>query len=150
MAPLCNVQSTFLDFGSVNYSSSANRTIGIQNAGGGTLSGSITGAGVDFHFLDSPSFSLSAGQWAYIAFHFTPSSGGAQACTLQISPGGCSPIVCRGTGVLTYNADGAVSEACPVFKVVGSALFGLAPGGTQVRCARFTPRGRGRSPAPCP
>ncbi|MCC6348306.1 MAG: choice-of-anchor D domain-containing protein [Candidatus Eisenbacteria bacterium] len=175
-APVCNVQSTLLDFGSVNYSSSANRTISIQNAGGGTLSGAITGAGVDFHFLDPPSFSLSAGQWAYITLQFTPSSGGAQACTLKVSPGGCSPIVCRGTGVLTYggdcqvrvisapldfgqvsvgssadlpftlknydttyNADGAVSEACPEFEVVGSALFGLAPGGTQVRYARFTP-----------
>lgn len=175
--PVCSVQTTLLDFGSVNYSSPALQTIAIQNAGGGTLTGSLSGAGVDFHFLDSPSFSLGAGQGASITLAFIPSSGGAQACTLQVSPGGCAPIVCRGTGTLpiggdcavtrvagppldfgqvsvgssadlpftlknfdtTYSADGAVVEVCPDFEVVGSALFGLAPGGTQVRYARFAP-----------
>lgn len=175
-APVCNVQTTLLDFGTLDYGTTAIRTIAIQNSGGGTLSGSVSGAGVDFHFLDPTSFNLTAGQWANINLQFSPSSGGAQACTLQVAPAGCAPIVCRGSGNLpvsgdcqvratsaalnfgqvslgssadlpftlknfdtTYNADGAVTEVCPDFEVVGSALFGLAPGGSQIRYARFTP-----------
>ena len=186
-APVCNVQTTLLDFGSVTYSSSATRIVAIQNAGSGTLNGSLFGAGVDFTFLDSPSFSLGAGQWANITLQFVPSSGGAEACTLQVSPAGCVPIVCRGTGVLpvsgdcqarvtsaaidfgqvsigssadlpftlknfdtSYNANGAVTEVCPDFEVVGSALFGLAPGGSQTRYARFTPTRPGRQSCAMP
>jgi hypothetical protein len=38
----------------------------------------------------------------------------------------------------TYNADGVIAEACPEFEVA-TALFGLPPGGSQIRYARFTP-----------
>ncbi len=116
--PVCFVQTTSLDFGTLNYGGTARRTIAIQNTGGGTLTGSIAGATVDFRLLDPPTFSLGAGQWANIEVQFSPSKGGTQACTLAVDPPGCAPIVCRGYGNL------AVHDHCSISATSGIVDFG--------------------------
>jgi hypothetical protein len=113
--PVCLVQTTSLDFGTLDYGSTAVHRLAIQNAGGGTLDGSIAGASVDFTVLDPLTFSLGAGQWANIAVQFSPSSGGAQVCTLTVDPPGCASISCRGYGNLsTYNHCSVRVTSAPV------------------------------------
>jgi hypothetical protein len=116
--PVCYVQTTSLDFGTLDYGVTANRQIAIQNAGGGTLTGSLSGAAVDFRFLDPPTFSLGAGEWANIALQFSPSRSGVQVCTLTVDPPGCAPIICRGEGNLP------VYNHCSVAVTSGVVEFG--------------------------
>lgn len=127
--PVCFVQTATLDFGTLDYGVTAYRTIAIQNTGGGTLKGSISGATVDFSFLDDPTFSLGAGQWANINLQFSPSSGGAQACTLRVDPPGCSSIVCRGVGSLPTSGD------CQVRVTSAAVDFGEVSIGTTAERA---------------
>ena len=106
--PLCYVSPTSINFGNVDYGSSPvgiSPYVTFRNDGGGTLSGSISEFSTDFSIKDlngvsSPSFSLGPNQQTTLIAGFTPTSGGAKACTLRVDPPSCSPVVLSGFGLL--------------------------------------------------
>lgn len=111
-APLCYVSPTSINFGAVDYGSSPvgiSPFITIRNDGGGTLSGSISQFSTDFSIKDingvsSPTFSLGPNQQASFVAGFTPTSGGAEACTLHIDPPSCTPVILSGYGNLPVSS----------------------------------------------
>jgi hypothetical protein len=101
--PACAVSAQLVDFGNVDYGASQDRSFTIQNVGGGTLSGTVSGTTGNFSLVSQPAFGLGPSQSATMTVRFTPAYGGAQACTLSLGPTGCSAVICRANGILpTY------------------------------------------------
>ena len=125
--PVCAITPTMVEFGSSAIGSTSDRSFDVANTGGGTLTGTITGASGDFVLLDT-SFSLPAGERASMRMKFTPSTTGAEACTLSVGSAGCSPVVCRGSGFLDTH------DYCSVAVTSGTVDFGeVSVGHTATR-----------------
>src|ERR1041385_739993 len=150
--PVCTEIGGPLAFGSVPVGSSAQRSFDLGNSGGGTLSGTVTGASADFTVLN-PNFSLAAGAHGPITVQFNPSSTSAAPCTLSVGSAGCAPVICNGTGFLQTH------DFCSVAVTSGPVDFGevsvghtaertvtlknfstayLAEGGVTENCPDFT------------
>lgn len=119
--PLCSVNPTSLDFGTVPIGTFADTTVTITNIGGGTLSGSVVARCSNYAVIDgSGSFSLGAGQSRVVTIRFTPSVEPISGCTVSLGAAGCSSISCIGAG-----------EAHPICELNPASLdFGVVPIGT--------------------
>jgi hypothetical protein len=98
LGPACVLDPPALAFGAVLVGTSVDSTFTITNTGGGTLSGSVTGTCAVFIVVSgSGRFDLTTGQTQEVTVRFFPTLPGPAQCTLTFT-GGCSPIVCTGTG----------------------------------------------------
>jgi len=95
--PLCSVSTSDLSFGTVAVGQNATRTFTITNAGGGTLSGSVSETCSDFSIVGSATYALGAGQVATFTVRFEPQSAGDQSCTIATGST-CGAVTARGTG----------------------------------------------------
>ena len=95
--PLCSVSVDSLSFGTVTVGETATRTFTITNAGGGTLTGSVSESCSNFSIVGTSSYSLGAGQIATFTVRFAPLVAGSQTCTIATGSS-CDPVTARGTG----------------------------------------------------
>src|ERR1041385_1209635 len=117
VTPVCTEIGGPLAFGSVPVGSSATLSFDLGNTGGGTLTGTVTGASADFAVLN-PNFSIAAGDNGPIAVQFNPTSTSAAPCTLRVGSAGCAPVVCTGSGFLETH------DFCSVAATSGPVDFG--------------------------
>jgi hypothetical protein len=168
--PVCSINPASIDFGSIETGSlSASKTFSLTNAGGGTLTGTISESCPDFELVSGGgAYSLTAGQSRGVAARFHPLTAGNKSCTVST---GCSQGVTL-TGVASsqpctldpaslnfgsvtvgQNADltftlrntgsgtlsGTLTESCPAFAIVGSPAYTLAAGQSVTFTVRFSP-----------
>ena len=86
-SPTIGVAPDSLDFGTVNANVPVDRTFGVQNAGGGTLTGNASTT-APFTILSGGSYSLSAGQSQTVSVRFIPTSAGTFSGSVSFSGGG--------------------------------------------------------------
>jgi hypothetical protein len=98
-APLCMVNPSTLDFGYLEVGSSADRTFTIQNAGGGTISGTVSSPCADFSIVGQAAFSLGASEVDTFTVRFSPTQPGAGACAIETGSGTCGDVNAAGAGV---------------------------------------------------
>ncbi|MBI5836189.1 MAG: choice-of-anchor D domain-containing protein [Candidatus Eisenbacteria bacterium] len=119
LAPVCQVSTATLNFGSVTVGQTADRTFTITNTGGGTLTGTVATSGCSgFSVVGDATYSLGAGLNKIFTIRFAPTSAGkpvepqflkqlrrwigrpqgsgVQSCTVTT---GCSSVSATGTGV---------------------------------------------------
>ncbi|TFG40026.1 MAG: hypothetical protein E4H48_08185, partial [Syntrophobacterales bacterium] len=70
--PVCSVNPTNLDFGSVRVGYGSDLTFSIANTGGGTLAGTLSDTSAAFILLGVTSYSPTAGQSADFTVRFAP------------------------------------------------------------------------------
>jgi hypothetical protein len=94
--PVCQVNPTALDFGTVAIGQYADRTFTITNTGGGTLTGSVTES-CNYYSLVSGggSYSLTGGQSVTVTVRFQPTIGGTLTCSI-VTGGTCTNVSCTG------------------------------------------------------
>ena len=100
-SPVCSVsQTTPLSFGSITVGqSSSTQSFSITNAGGGTLSGSVTESCLDFEITSGGgSYNLATGQSVTVQVRFAPQSVGAKTCTIDTGTPCSVDVSCTGTG----------------------------------------------------
>ena len=95
-SPVCAVEPTSLDFGTVPMGHSGSEVFRITNEGCGTLSGTVTETCPEFS-VDSPSYSLAPGEFKEFTVTYTPVDVGPDNCTLSTGTG-CSPVECTAVG----------------------------------------------------
>jgi hypothetical protein len=103
-APVCLVDSTSLDFGTVSIGDSLDLTFSISNTGGGTLSGTVSETCDDYYLVGDVSYSLTSGQSKDFTVRFKPSSAGVINCTIETGDDACADVNCTGTGQGNYPA----------------------------------------------
>jgi len=95
--PECSISQTSLNFGTVQVSSSSNRTFTITNDGGGTLSGSVSESCSHYSIVSGGGpYNLGAGQSRSVTVRFSPSSSGTKTCTISTGSA-CASV--SGTGI---------------------------------------------------
>jgi hypothetical protein len=97
--PVCSLSAQSLDFGSVAVDGSRDLTFTITNTGGGTLTGTVSGACANFSIVGEAGYSLGAGDVATVTARFAPVAAGARACTLDTGTSHCPDLACAGAGV---------------------------------------------------
>ena len=95
--PSISVSPSSLDFGGVNVGASANRTITVQNVGGGVLTGNAT-TNDPFVIVSGGSYSLSAGQSQTVTVRFSPASAGIFEGNVSFSGGDGTSATLTGIG----------------------------------------------------
>ena len=101
-APLISVSPSSLDFGGVNVGGSSNRTITVQNIGGGVLTGNATTT-VPFAIVSGGSYSLSAGQSQTVTIRFSPTSAETFLGNVNLTGGEDTSLAVSGAGVIPPN-----------------------------------------------
>lgn len=97
--PICAIDITTLDFGTVLLGSSADRTFQISNTGGGTLSGTITESCETYSLVSGGgAFSLANGASRSVTVRFTPTSETQYTCAVAFGTAWCVDVQCFGTG----------------------------------------------------
>lgn len=99
--PACALSTPAIDFGTLPVGQFADSSFTITNTGGGTVSGTITGACGDFSIVSGADYSLGAGQSQTVVVRFAPTASGSAACTLETGSAACSDLQATGTGALT-------------------------------------------------
>jgi hypothetical protein len=147
--PSLSVAPTSLDFGRVTVGSTADKTIVVQNTGGGKLIGSASVA-PPFSIVSGGSFTLSLGAKQNVVVRFTPTSGVFAANVTFTSNAGDASVSVTGTGAaVDAVAPNSIDLAAPPasFTVSGNGFadlgFGLpvmnfARNGTVIAQARAT------------
>jgi formylglycine-generating enzyme required for sulfatase activity len=107
MAPVCQVDPTNIDFGTVGVGSQSDHTFTVTNTGGGTLTGTVSEACDHYSIVSgSGAFSLTASQSVTVTVRFAPTSAGTKTCTIQTGTS-CATVACTGVG--------QVGPACQVY-----------------------------------
>ena len=86
------------NFGTVTIGASSNLTFTVQNAGGGTLSGSASVA-APFGVVAGGTYSLTNAQSQIVTVGYTPTVAGANLQTVTFSGGGGAAVALSGTAV---------------------------------------------------
>jgi hypothetical protein len=132
-APVCSLDTSYLDFGTLAVGDSAERTFHVSNSGAGTLSGAVSCTNPAFHIVGTPSYNLQAGQSAAVTVRLVPVVEVDQAANLALSTSGCSVVSAFGHVEHTRDAFISVDASGPSVlvqsnigqvKVVGSAVQG--------------------------
>jgi hypothetical protein len=147
--PSLSVTPTSLDFGRVTVGSTADKTIVVQNTGGGKLIGSASVA-PPFSIVSGGSFTLSLGATQNVVVRFTPTSGVFAANVSLTSNAGDGSVAVTGTGAaVDAMAPNSIDLAAPPasFTVSGNGFADLGFGlpvvnfvrnGTVIAQARAT------------
>jgi hypothetical protein len=94
--PVCWVDPTTLDFGTVPAGVIRDTTFTIENIGGGTLSGNVSESCTDFSLEGPTSYSLGTGQSKEFTVRFEPVAAGSTYCMIETGEAGCSDVYCTG------------------------------------------------------
>lgn len=98
-APSCEITPSALAFGAVPVGGSSDRSFTIKNAGGGTLSGSVSAACANFSILSgSGDYSLAGNQSVVVTVRFSPTASGSQNCVIETGAAACADVSASGTG----------------------------------------------------
>jgi len=89
-----------LAFGEVEVGDRADLAFTLENAGGGTLAGSVSEECAEFSLVGEAAYSLAGGDSATFTVRFSPISEGAKACAVETGAADSSEVVCTGAGVL--------------------------------------------------
>lgn len=95
----CRLSSVALAFGTVGLGDRADATFTLTNVGRATLAGTVTASCPDFSIAGQAAYALAPGQNQTFIVRFTPTTAGAESCTVAVGTG-CGLVVCRGTGVV--------------------------------------------------
>jgi hypothetical protein len=85
--PVIQVSPTSLYYGSALTNTSATNSIVVQNAGGGTLAGSVS-VSTPFYLVGSGAYSLGSNQSQTISIRYTPTAAGDYSRTATFTGGG--------------------------------------------------------------
>ena len=148
--PVLSVNPGSLDFGNVTVGSSADRTLVVQNTGGGILTGSVT-TNPPFSIVSGGSFNRGPNSTQNVVVRFRPTAPGAFAANVSFtSNGGAVSVAVTGVGAgVSAIAPNSVDLASPPasFTITGNGFvnlgFGLpvinfTRGGTLIAQARTT------------
>ncbi|MFC1799521.1 choice-of-anchor D domain-containing protein [Candidatus Eisenbacteria bacterium] len=129
--PSCLVSPEVLDFGVVNFGSSADLPFTVRNTGSVVLEGDISSPCSDFEVIagDGP-YSLEPGDTLDVQVRFSPSVAGSSTCDIDTG------LLCAS---VSCTAEGDPSPICSVSP--GRLLFGALVGETSVRNFRITNTG---------
>jgi hypothetical protein len=132
--PVCVVDPTSLDFGTVTVGDSLDKTFNISNTGGGTLSGTVSETCDDYTLVGDVSYSLGSGQSKDFTVRFEPLSGGVKDCTIETGSGACVDVSCTGMGMppgLVFVYLDIKPRSCPNAFSTKSRLLPVAILGTE-------------------
>jgi hypothetical protein len=149
--PVCTLNPTSLDFGTVPVSTSLDRSFTITNTGGSKLSGSVAADCPDFEVIaGGGAYSLSTGESVTVTVRFTPLSAQSLSCPVTLgSPGnsGCLDLPCHGIGLgpvcslsatsLHFGVIEAGQRTTQTFTIT-NAGGGLLAGTVILTCPNFT------------
>jgi len=98
-APVLEVSTNSLDFGTVSVGASEDRSFTVRNAGADELTGDAGGLSVPFTFVGDTAFTLGKGEEIGITVRFSPSESGDVSQTVMLaSNGGDGTVAVSGTG----------------------------------------------------
>lgn len=95
---LCSIDTTNLDFKTVLMGGAASRQFTITNRVARTLSGSVHSLCADFQVLGDTSFALAVSGKKTFVVRFSPTDGGARACSLRVVGANCG-LLATGFGL---------------------------------------------------
>lgn len=101
--PVCHISPDVLEFRSVFVGSFRDLTFRIENAGGGTLSGTVSSPGGEFEVVGEGSYSLGAGETETFTVRFSPASLGSKACSIETESDWCAALQCTGIGMISVD-----------------------------------------------
>jgi len=115
--PVCQVNPTSLDFGTVTKGRYLDRTFSITNTREGTLTGSVSETCDHYSIISGGgSYSLGAGESTTVTVRFAPTSTGTKTCTVETGDSICSDVSCTGIGDPVTSC--SVSPTCLDFGTV--------------------------------
>ncbi|HVP58897.1 MAG TPA: choice-of-anchor D domain-containing protein [bacterium] len=98
LAPVCELSSTAINFGTVAVGGHADSSFTITNSGGGTLTGTVSETCDHYSFVSGGgAYELTAGQSRTVTVRFAPTSVGTKTCNVQTGTS-CTAVACTGTG----------------------------------------------------
>jgi hypothetical protein len=95
----CAISVDTLSFGMVAMGAESVMTFTIENAGGGTLSGTVTEACADFEIVGDAGYGLAAGEIDTITVRFAPTSEGPVSCAIETGST-CANVIAEGTAFI--------------------------------------------------
>lgn len=99
--PLCQLSPTTLQFGSVVLNTPSDKSFTVTNAGGGTLTGTISENCGEFQVVEGGgAYSLGAGQSRTVVVRFTPNFAGQRTCGIGLGSTNCNNVAAIGTGIV--------------------------------------------------
>jgi hypothetical protein len=148
--PACVLEPTSLAFGAVTLNTPSEKSFTMTNAGGGTISGTVSSPCPDFTIVaGGGAYNLGAGQSRQVTVRFLPTQAGNRACTIETGSGFCSDVPATGFGdpppacavsatQLPFGTVGIGGSADQVFTITNSG-GGLLTGTVSLAsCADFT------------
>lgn len=106
--PINIVTPDSLDFGTVTVGGSANKTLNVQNIGGGTLSGSASTA-APFSIVSGASYDLTEGQSQNVTVRFSPTSSVQSFGNVSFTGGAGAAKPVSGTGAASLLTLGSLA-----------------------------------------
>jgi hypothetical protein len=101
LEPICDLNVSSLDFGTVMIGAEKDTTFTITNTGGWWLTGEVSPGCGDFWVIaDMGGYYLGAGESITFTVRYAPSSEGPAECTIYLDSDYCEDIPCTGTGAL--------------------------------------------------
>jgi hypothetical protein len=96
--PVCAVEPTTLNFGTIPVGDFVDLSFTITNTGGGTLSGMVSEMCDDFDIVAGGGpYDLGAGEFVEVMVRFEPTSPGLKECVIETGAE-CDNVHCTGTG----------------------------------------------------
>ena len=120
LAPVCSIDRSALNFGSVRVGDAAEQSFRITNTGGGSLQGSVAEPSCGHFEIVSGAgdYLLTAGQFRDVVVGYAPESAGSHSCSITTG-GRCGSVPARGSGF--------IPAACEIDKTdldFGSVILG--------------------------
>jgi len=94
--PVCRLTPALIEFGRVNVGSYRDMTFRIENAGGGTLSGTLSESSDDYEIIGDASYALGYGEHKTFTVRFSPSSIGSKTYAVETGSVRCAAVQCLG------------------------------------------------------
>jgi hypothetical protein len=107
--PICSVDPTALDFGTLEVGDSLMVAFTIRNSGHGLLSGSVADTCDPFTVVAGGGpFELAMGDSVVVEVRFTPVEVGDFACTIELGTATCTDVACTGSGAITTGVEESI------------------------------------------
>jgi hypothetical protein len=122
--PVISVSPGSLNFGTIATNTTANSTLTVKNAGGGTLAGVATVA-LPFSIVSGGTYNLGSGQNQAITISFSPTVGGNASQTVSLTGGGGASVTVNGVATVGTNPVPLVSAISMNASDVASGIAGI-------------------------
>jgi len=93
------LNTDIVDFGKVIIWNENVQTVTVQNVGGGTLTGEVTGAVMPFSVVSGTPYSLEESDETFVVLRFSPSGKETYSNTVAFTGGGDAAVLLIGTGI---------------------------------------------------